>query len=90
LDRNFGHGQSYLTTCILTLNLLAFLFHTVLDLIDSDYQQIRQKRGTQKGFIQNILCLTKYLRFDSWQCLIEFMLYGSPPYSNSQLPLWLF
>jgi len=79
LEHNFGHGQNHLAACLLTLNLLAFLFHTVLHLTDSDYQQIRQKRGTRKGFFQDILSLTKYLLFDSWQSLIEFMLYGSPP-----------
>lgn len=79
LEHNFGHGQNHLAACLLTLNLLAFLFHTVLHLIDSDYQQIRQKRGTRKGFFQDILSLTKYVLFDSWQSLIEFMLYGAPP-----------
>lgn len=79
LEHNFGHGQNHLAACLLTLNLLAFLFHTVLHLTDADYQQIRQKRGTRKGFFQDILSLTKYFLFDSWQALIEFMLYGSMP-----------
>jgi hypothetical protein len=79
LEHNFGHGQNYLAACLLTLNLLAFLFHTVLHLSDPDYQQIRQKRGSRRGFFQDILSLTKYLLFDSWQSLIEFMLYGSHP-----------
>jgi hypothetical protein len=79
LEHNFGHGQNHLAACLLTLNLLAFLFHTVLQLTDTDYQHIRQKRGTRKGFFQDILSLTKYLLFDSWQSLIEFMLYGSTP-----------
>ena len=30
LEHNFGHGQQHLAACLLTLNLLAFLFHTVL------------------------------------------------------------
>jgi len=79
LEHNFGHGQAHLAASLLTLNLLAFLFHTVLQLTDSAYQQIRQKRGTRKGFFQDIVSLTKYLLFESWQSLIDFMLYGSPP-----------
>ena len=79
LEPNFGHGQAHLAASLLTLNLLAFLFHTVLHLTDSAYQQIRQKRGTRKGFFQDIVSLTKYLLFESWQSLIDFMLYGSPP-----------
>lgn len=74
LEHNFGHGQQHLSAILLTLNLLAFLFHTVLQLADEPYQQIRQQRGTRKGFFQDILALTKYLWFESWPALIEFML----------------
>jgi hypothetical protein len=66
------------STSLLSLNVLAFLFHTVLHLTDHPYQQIRQKRGTRKGFFQDIVSLTKYFLFESWQSLIDFMLYGSP------------
>ncbi len=79
LEHNFGHGQEHLASCLLTLNLLAFLFHTVLHLTDLAYQQIRHKRGTRKGFFQDILSLTKYLLFESWSSLIDFMIYGSKP-----------
>ncbi len=79
LEHNFGHGQHHLAAGLLTLNLLAFLFHTVLHLVDPAYQQIRQKRGTRRGFFQDILSLTKYLLFDSWQELIDFMLCDSTP-----------
>ncbi|MGI0484226.1 hypothetical protein ACN4EK_02245 [Pantanalinema rosaneae CENA516] len=47
--------------------------------VDTSYQQIRQKRGTRKGFFQDILSLTKYLLFESWQQLIDFMLSDSDP-----------
>jgi hypothetical protein len=79
LEHNFGHGQEHLASFLLTINLLAFLFHTVLQLTDLAYQQIRHKRGTRKGFFQDILSLTKYLLFESWPSLIDFMLYGSKP-----------
>jgi hypothetical protein len=74
LEHNFGHGKAHLSAFLLTLNLLAFLFHTVLHFADERYQQIRQQRGTRKGFFQDILALTKYLWFESWSALIEFML----------------
>ena len=79
LEHSFGHGQEHLASCLLTLNLLAFLFHTVLHLTDLAYGQIRYKRGTRKGFFQDILSLTKYLLFESWSSLLNFMLYGSTP-----------
>ena len=79
LEHNFGHGEEHLAACLVTLNLLAFLFHTVLHLVDHAYQKIRQKRGTRKGFFQDIVSLTKYLLFEDWQSLIDFMLDGFTP-----------
>lgn len=74
LEHNFGHGQQHLSSFLLTLNLLAFLFHTVLHLVDKRYQRARIQRGTRKGFFNDVLCLTKYLLFDGWQHLLDFML----------------
>jgi hypothetical protein len=79
LEHSFGHGQVHLAMTLLTLNLLAFLFHMLLHLVDQSYQRIGQQRGTRKGFFQDILTLTKYLLFDSWQHLIDFMLDDSTP-----------
>jgi hypothetical protein len=81
LEHNFGHGQQHLTMTLVTLNLLAFLCHTVLHLADRSYQRIRKQRGTRKGFFQDIQTLTKYFLFDSWQHLIDFMLDDSTPVS---------
>jgi hypothetical protein len=58
---------------------LAFLFHTVLHLVDTSYQQIRQQHGTRRGCFQDILSLTKYLLFNRWQHLIDFMLSDGKP-----------
>ena len=82
LEHNFGHGHHHLAMTLLTLNVLAFLFHTVLHLVDTAYQRIRQQRGTRKGFFQDIQTLTKYLLFDSWQHLIDFMLDEATPTSK--------
>ncbi len=79
LEHNFGHGKQHLSAFLLTLNLLAFLFHTVLHLADERYQQIRQIRGTRQGFFQDILALTNYLWFESWTALLDFMLDQSKP-----------
>ncbi|MEM9005738.1 MAG: ISNCY family transposase [Cyanobacteria bacterium P01_F01_bin.86] len=79
LEHNFGHGKEHLSTVLLTLNLLAFLFHTVLALADERYQMIRQIRGTRQGFFQDILALTKYLWFESWTALLDFMLADATP-----------
>ena len=85
LEHNFGHGEKHLSKVLLTLNLLAFLFHTVLQLVDESYQKIRKQLVTRKGFFQDIRSLTKYLLFESWSILIQFMISGqrSPLKTNS-------
>ena len=40
-EHNFGHGRQHLSSLLATLNLLAFLFHTVLGLADEHYRLIR-------------------------------------------------
>ena len=74
LEHNFGHGKQHLASFLLTLNLLAFLFHTVLHLVDQSYQQVRLLLGTRKRFFNDLRTLTTYFVFDSWRHLISFML----------------
>lgn len=74
LEHNFGHGQHHLSEVLLTLNLLAFLFHTVLEFVDEQYKQARRQRGTRRGFFQDLLTLTKFFIFESWTHLMDFLL----------------
>jgi hypothetical protein len=74
LEHNFGHGQQYLSATLLTLNLLAFFFHTVLHLIDARYQRLREHLGARQTFFNDIRTLTRYLCFDSWNHLLDFMI----------------
>jgi hypothetical protein len=73
LTHNFGHGKQYLSSLLATFNLLAFLFHTVLELMDSRYQRIRQFLPRQR-FFNDLRALTCYLCFDSWDALMTFMI----------------
>jgi hypothetical protein len=73
LAHNFGHGEQYLSMLLLTLNLLAFLMHTVLHLTEPIYAQIRQELGTRKTFFNDLRTLTRYLVFESWSHLLHFM-----------------
>ena len=76
LEHNFGHGKKNLSALLMTFNLLAFLFHTVLDLMDEKYKLIRKTLPTRKTFFQDIRALTRYIWFDSWNQLMIFMLRG--------------
>lgn len=59
------YGSEYLASFLVTLNLLAFLFHTVLHLMDVNYQLVRQQLGTRKRFFPDLQTLTTYFIFDS-------------------------
>ncbi len=72
-EHNFGHGQQFLAPFLLTLNLLAFLFHNILALADSLYQKLLQSLGTRQTFFQDFLTLTRYFFFQSWRHLLLFM-----------------
>jgi hypothetical protein len=76
LEHNFGHGKQHLSTTLLTLNLLAFLYHTVLELMDANYQLVRQALGTRKTFFDDIRAITRYWCFESWDALLAFMIHG--------------
>ena len=73
LEHNFGHGQQYLAQTLLTLNLLAFLLHTVLHLSNKLYRRIRKTLGRREAFFNDLRALLRYLVFASWADLLTFM-----------------
>jgi hypothetical protein len=76
LEHNFGHGQQHLANFMLTLNLLAFLFHTVLELLDEQYLALRTHLVTRRDFFNDLRALLRYMLFDNWNHLMRFMLTG--------------
>jgi hypothetical protein len=76
LEHNFGHGTQFLSQVLLTMNLLSFLYHTVLHFVDTAYQLIRAKLPSRKTFFDDIRALTRYMYFDSWQSMMQFMMKG--------------
>jgi len=76
LEHNFGHGSQFLSSLLLSLNLLAFLFHTVMGLVDKKYQLLRKELRKRRKFFQHVETLLEYLLFDSWDSLFSFMCRG--------------
>jgi hypothetical protein len=76
LEHNFGHGSQHLASLLLSLNLLAFLFHTVLELVDNKYRLLRATLRTRRKFFQHIETLLCYMQFSSWDELFSFMCKG--------------
>jgi hypothetical protein len=76
LEHNFGHGKQYLSATMLSLNLLAFLFHTVLEWSDEKYTLLRQVLARRQTFFEDMRALTRYMVFESWHHLMDFMIKG--------------
>ncbi len=74
LEHNFGHGQENLSEILLTLNLLSFLFHNVLELVNELYQQARSKLEKRKTFFNDIRGLIKYEWFEDWSELFVYII----------------
>ena len=83
LEHNFGHGPQPLAALLATFNLLAFLFHTRLDLLAAQYHHLRRTLVSRKTCFNDLRALTRYLCFASWAHLLAFMLQGL----DAQLPL---
>ena len=76
LEHNFGHGKDNLSNLLLTLNLFAFLFHTILEFFDKRYTLIRKTLPSRKTFFDDVRALTRYLLHNSWDDLMRFMIEG--------------
>jgi hypothetical protein len=74
LAHNYGHGEEYLSQNICSLNILAFLFHTVQEFSDENYIKVRVVVGTRKEFFQTLNMLTTMFTLKSFDKLIEFIL----------------
>jgi len=73
---NFGHGEQFLSSLLATLILLAYLLHTLLDLMDDKFRLLLQKLPSRRRLFDDMKALTTYFCFDSWEHLLDFMLEG--------------
>ena len=76
LEHNFGHGKQYLAAFLLSLNLLALLFHTVLEWSDDKDALLRHVLARRQTFFHDIQAFMWYMVFDSWEHLMDFMIRG--------------
>ena len=74
LEHNFGHGDKYLSQNLCSLNILSFLFHTIQDLYDETYIELRANIGARKRFFETMNVLTTMFTFRSFDKMIEFIL----------------
>jgi hypothetical protein len=76
LEHNFGHGKQHLSSLLLTMNLLAFGLHTLLEVADPSYRLVRAAVGARRKFFEHLAALTAYWYFENWERLMDFMMQG--------------
>ena len=77
LEHNFGHGKQYLSEAFFLLNLLAFFFHQIFEMVDGLYQQARARFSARVEFWNAIRACFRLFLFESWDQVLERM--NSPP-----------
>jgi hypothetical protein len=71
LEHNFGHGETFLAMTLAALNLLAFAWHSALDIVEPPWQAARKAAATRSSFFAHLLTLTTYVVFPSWAALLK-------------------
>ena len=70
LEHNFGHGKQTLANLLVTLNLLAFAFHTVANPCVLAWRTALAARGAKSRFFEHLRTITAYIVFPDWQSLL--------------------
>ena len=65
LEHNFGHGETFLAMMLAALNLLAFAWHTALELLEPAWQAAREAATKRTSFFAHLAMLTAYAIFPS-------------------------
>ena len=71
LEHNFGHGKQTLASVFLTLNLLAFAFHTAAYLAVLAWREAVIACGATYRFFENLRSITVYVVFQDWTHLLR-------------------
>ena len=71
LEHNFGHGETYLAMTLAALNLLAFAWHTVLDLLEPPWRKAREAAEKRTSFFAHLATLTRFVVVPAWSDLLE-------------------
>ena len=71
LEHNFGHGQHHLSAVLAILNLTAFAFHTVAELLVGLWRNALHQIGARAHFFSHLRAITAYILFPSWNHLLQ-------------------
>lgn len=71
LEHNFGHGENFLAMTLAAINMLAFAWHTLLDLLEPPWRKAREAAEKRTSFCAYIGTLTSFVVFPAWTDLLE-------------------
>lgn len=71
LEHNFGHGKETLASVLVTLNLLAFAYHTAAYLAVLAWRAAVIARGATYRFFEHLRTITTYVVFQDWSHLVD-------------------
>jgi len=71
LEHNYGHGKQTLASVLVTLNLLAFAFHTAAYLGMLAWREAVIARGPTYRFFEHLRTITVYVVFEDWSHLLR-------------------
>ena len=77
IEHNFGHGVQYLSEALFLLNLLAFFFHQIFELLDALYQQARAGFSARREYWNAIRNSFRMFIFKNWDEVLHRI--TSPP-----------
>jgi len=72
-EHNYGHGKKNLSNVLASLAIVAFLYHTVMNIADILYTQAKKANGSRINFFNLVKAFTAILVFKSWDSLMEFL-----------------
>jgi hypothetical protein len=72
LEHNFGHGKNHAGEVFFLLNLIAFQFHTILDLCDEDCQKARGLSSRRDEFFYHLQAVLRYALHETWRDFLIF------------------
>lgn len=73
LTHNYGHGQQFLSSLLACLMIIAFAFHTVLDLTQGLFGRLRAALPSRREVFTDCRALVRYLMFKTFHHLLLFM-----------------
>jgi hypothetical protein len=69
-EHNLGHGKRFLAMMLASLNLLAFAWHTILELLEPPIAA-RGVGAKRTSFFAHLATITAYVVSPSWTVLLE-------------------